>query len=906
MSPVSAVPIATFATFGELLRYLRVRAQLTQRQLAQAVGYSEAQLCRLELGRRQPDPAVVAARFLPALRLDDQSTLSRHLLALAQQSPGILTLPAAPPAMSSGRASVPSPLSIAPSPALPLPAVPGSLIGREHDLAGAAGLLRRPQVRLLTLVGPAGIGKTRLALAIAAHLADHFPDGITFVDLAPISDPALVPVAIGRALGVAERAGQPVLAGLRAALRDRQTLLVLDNFEQLLPAAPLLADLLQSGPTPKLLVTSRAPLHLRWEQQFAVPPLALPDLTNLPPLQALAAVPAVALFLERSQAVDPGFGLQAYNAAAVAQLCTRLDGLPLAIELAAALVRLWPPLLMLKQMNFALPAAGVDRGAVLPFLTAGPRDLPARQQTLRAAMAWSYDLLTPEEQALFRRMGVFSGGWTLAAVEQVAGEQIGGDVKELLALLLDKSLIVRVERRGGSAEDAPRFGMLETLREYATALLAEHGELPAARRRHALYFRKLAEEAGDHLDGPEQVIWLNRLEREHDNLRAALRFAVTLSESELSMRLASALAPFWRVRGYVAEGYGWLERVLSERDGVPPELRARALHGAGMLAQERADYQDAVAFYDEALTVLQPLGDERRSAMLLNDLGIIAERRGEYARAQGLHEQSLVLQRKLGNQHGVAAALLCLGAVAFQQGDYGRSQEFVEQSLALWRRLGDQRFIAAALNNLGQAVCLQGDHARARALHQEGLELKREVGDKWGVAFSLNNLGIVAHAEGEFDRARGLHEESLALRRELGDKRGIAMSLHFLGTVAVAQGDHHLAKALLAESLTLRREVGDSQGVASCLLGLGVVATAQRQSERAARLFSAADLLREALGSPPQPAERTAYERAVSALQRLQSATALASAWVEGRAMTVEQAVAYALAGDSSMAVAGT
>jgi non-specific serine/threonine protein kinase len=655
---------------------------------------------------------------------------------------------------------------------------------------------------LLTLTGTGGTGKTRLALALAANLLDSFMDGIWFVDLSAITDPFLVTPAIAQVLGVREAGQQALLETLKQAVRDRQLLLVLDNFEQVVTAAAEVAELLAVAPGLKLLVTSRTPLHISGEHEFPVPPLGLPDPTQPATSEGLSQYEAVALFIQRAEAARPDFQVTNQNAPAVAEVCARLDGLPLAIELAAARIKLLPPQALLSRLSNRLQ-----------LLTGGARDRPARQQTLRGTIDWSYSLLDGGEQVLFRRLAVFVGGCTVEAAEAVCTPdgRPGLDVLEGLGSLVDKSLL----QQGTGPDSQPRFRMLETIREYALERLVGSGERDEIHRRHAEHYLVLAEAAEPELRGQHQALWLERLSREHDNLRGALGWALDRGDAELALRLSGPLWRFWEIR-HPSEGQRWLERALADSAGVAAAVRAKALNAAGNLAMRRFDDEQAAA----------------------------------------LHTACLALRRELGDQRGVAASLSNLGVVLWHQGKPAAARTLYEESLAAWRELGDAWSVAVLLNNLANALVDLGDTGAAGAMYDESLGLFRELGDRAYVAGVLNNLGKWAREQGDYARAAALSRESLVLRWELGDRPGVAVSLDNLAVVAQRRG----------------------------------------QGQRAARLWGAAEVLREVLGFPLPPEDRAVHQRAVAAARAQLGEEACATAWAEGRALPLEQAIADALA----------
>jgi predicted ATPase/class 3 adenylate cyclase/DNA-binding CsgD family transcriptional regulator len=796
-----------------------------------------------------------------------------------------------------------------------LPVQFNALIGRERELARVCARLLEPEVRLVTLIGPGGAGKTRLALQVAAELLDAFEDGVFFVALEAIRDPDLVAGTMLRALGLKETGQQSPLAILRSHLRDRSLLLVLDNCEQVIAAAPLVAALLEAAPGLKLLATSRAVLGVYGEYDLMVPPLALPDMSQPISLETLSHYEAARLFIERAQAAQADFMVSNETAPAVAEICHRLDGLPLAIELAAARVRLLPPLMLLKRLS-----------SRLKLLVGGAQTLPARQQTLRKTIDWSYQLLDDGEQALFARLAVFVGSHSLSAVEAICNGRGDLPLEALdgLQSLIDKSLLRQAPAAAGEA----RFLMLETIREYALERLEERGELEELRGRHAACMLELIEQAEPGLRGREQMHWLNRIELELDNLRAALGYAASSAGIELGLRLAVPLRRFWLIRGHLREGRTWLEQLLAQGVDVSPAMRARGLSAVGGLALAQGDYGQAQQLLQEAVTILRGCDDQRGVAVALLTLATCTFYTGDPRRAVALEEESLSLFQALDDPWGVATALHNLGFFARWQGQYERASAVLLAAIARWEQIGDRAHHARSLDVLGEVVRCQGDDGRAQSLHEESLALRRSLNDKGGIPYALKNLAELAYGRAAFDQALAWGEESLAIFQAQGDSWGGALALHLLGRVALELGDATRALSLCEQSLAMFRAQGDRFGVAAaqctlgrlalkrgaldealrlfeqsgaeyadlahldgraaCLEGTAATAFAQGAVARAVQLLAAAAALREAAGAPLAPLPQREQAQLLAAARTTLGEGAWDAAWREGWATPLD------------------
>ena len=787
-------------TIGQWIKRRRKALGLTQDDLARRVPCSVVMIRKIEADERRPSKDL-AARLADCLDIRADQRAAWMDLARAKTGEVKRTLWSQ---------------IFRPSADLPIPPTP--LIGRAQDVAAVRTRLLRDDVRLLTLIGAPGIGKTRLALAVGENVRDGFEDGVHWVELAPIREPELVATTIAQALGLTGAGPQSPRSRVLQFTQDKQMLLLLDNFEQVVAAAAFVAYLLAASPWLRVLVTSRVALRVRAERQFPVPPLALPDLARLPPLELFLECPSVALFAERSQAVAPEFAVNDSNARAVATICHRLDGLPLAIELIAARSQVLTPRDLLARL-----------GGDLLLRSDGLRDVSDRQRTLSSAIGWSCDLLDAREQALFRRLAVFVGGWTFEAAEGICKDEGGrqkdekvhpsslilhpSEVLDTLTALVNKSL---VQRRDVDGET--RFTLLETIREYALEKLQAGEESDTFKQRHAEYYLALVEQASQHFADAEQIGWSNRLRPEYNNLRATLEWLLERGDADECLRFVGAVWQSWHNLWHLGEGRHWLEQALAntQHRTASESRRIGALNGAGILAYLQCDYVAARAYHDQAL-----------------------------ARA-----------RATDDKWGIAYSLYGLGNPAMNQGDY---------------------------------VC-------AATAGPEGLALARETGDKWLTAMILNTLGEMARLQGDLEKAMPMFEEGIALLSELGDKVFITIPLDNLGMAVWQRGDCERATAIHARCLRLAHAAGDFREIALAIERLAAIAQACGQPERAARLFGAAEALRQARGAPVEVLDRAEYDRAVAAVRAQLDEATRNAAWREGGVMSLEQAVACALA----------
>jgi len=812
--------------FGAWIAARRKACDLSQRGLAELLTYSEETIGAIEAGRSRPSKHL-AKKLADVLGIAEPE--QPNFIAWARGVAGATE----PPKDSTQLGNIPKPTT--------------RFVNRTQEVAILADLLARTDKTLVTLTGPGGVGKTRLALEVTEHVRSYFPDGAWFVDLSVLNDSGLVLPTIATVLKVAEEPNKPLAETLRDYLRPRRMLLVLDNFEHVLEAATDLYALLSTSKS-KGLVTSRASLQVETEREFAVRSLVLPYPQAVPSPSQLEDYPALCLFVERVQDALPGFVLTTENLASVAEICARLDGLPLAIELAAA------------RCQFEKPQVLVERLS-LNTLVSERRCRPARQETLSATMRWSYNLLSPTAQVLFVHLSVFTGGCTLEGAEAVVSlcdRCVSGahglslpEVYRAFTLLDHHNLL----RRTDAVSDEPRFMMMGMIRQYGLDLLEEHGETQEIKRAHALYFLSLAEQDDPHLQRPQLEEWLNKVETEQNNIRSALGWALTQGESEIAIRMSIALAGFWWIRGYPSEGKRWIEQAISIGAKESAAYLAAGLTWLALLSRDLGDITQAESYQQTALDLYRELGDKVGIARSYTMLGISARKRADPQRALLLLEQSLPLLIELDDKEGMASTLNTIGTVSLDLGEYQAAERFMEQALSLYEELDNKMGRARALTNLGEAARCLGDATQANAFYIQSLEQYQSIGNRGGIAMDKLNLGYLAAARGELSTARELFADSLRLSEELSDKMGVVL----------------------------------------CVAGLAIVASSAGEGAHAARLFGAVEAVNETFEVPIEPSDRLEIDRAITQTRICLGEAAWKQTWTEGRTLSLSQAVASAI-----------
>ncbi|HEX8218525.1 MAG TPA: tetratricopeptide repeat protein [Chloroflexia bacterium] len=831
-------------SFGEWLKQGRKERDLTQLDLADQIGCSVATIQKIEAGLRRPSRQV-AQLLADFFRVPEDDRASFVQFARGTSLASDRDEPDFDAPLDTGEVEE----VVGHSPAEPAPGKAASnltapitsIVGREEEIARLSERLGSERVRLLTLTGPPGIGKTRLAIEVGIGAWDGFEDGVFFVPLAGVRDPGLVAPAIAEALGMRDTGLQPTNESLRAYLHDKRMLLVLDNFEQVVQAAPGIVGLLQTAPGLKALVTSRAALNVLGEQQFPIAPLPLPELTSLPAPEVLLDYPSIRLFVERAQACNPAFELTHDNAPAVAAICARLDGLPLAIELVAARIKLLSPQALLPRLSNSLS-----------FVKGGHKDLPARQQTLQDAIAWSYDLLDEGEKALFARLSVFSGGCTLNAIEAVcnAHNDLEPDTLEGVQSLSDKSLLVQ----GLGRDEEPRFSMLATIQEYAAEQLRQRGEVDELRDLHLEYYLAMTQAAEQQVQGNQQTIWFARLKSEHENLRAAIERTFERQQWERAAVLASRLEFFWR-QGYPSEGRRWLEGLLPHAGDIPAWSLGRVYVALGQLATDQGDLKQSDEWLGSALEIGRSIGDREVEARALDNMAWSVMIRGDFERGNEYGRQALAIYEELGYKHRIAKTLYILGGVAAYENR-------LEEASALFSRV---------------------------------VELARELGQVESLAGGLNALGVAEHFLGKHEEALAHYYECLTLARQVGLPIHLAPVTGNLGKLFRKMGDYEQSRKYLTEGMVLNRSLGLKDNIAETLIDFAELATAEGQHERAARLYGAGERMLQELGMPFPSLAVSEMQEYMAETRRALGEERYGVLWSEGSTLSGEEAVDYAL-----------
>jgi predicted ATPase len=831
-APASAISPETFSSFGDLLRYLRKRAELSQRELALYVGYHYSYMSRIENNEHIPAPAMLMARFVPALGLEKEPAWTRRLLELAapaekrsgsQTGKKTASLEPVPDSSATDLDSLPGlfPLSLAP------------LLGRQTELTNLEQLLSRSDVRLITLVGPPGVGKTRLAVQVATETAGMFAHGLKFIDLAPITEPKGFLPALAQHLEVNEIADMPLTSRMAQALRQKNILLVLDNFEQLIDAAPQVYQLLSNTPDVKMLVTSRVPLHIAGENQFTVRPLALPQEQNDATALDLMEFAAIRLFVERARAVRPEFQLTPENTSAVIDICRRLDGLPLAIELAAARVRTLSLPVMLKEFEHRFD-----------WLAPNNREEQAAKQTLRGAIEWSYNLLSEKEQILLRRLSVFSGGRTVETAKAVcadAGSSLHtGEIFDLLIQLTDKSLLFTEPHH-----DETRFNFLETIHEFAREKLKQAGENATVRNQHLAYFCEIAERVELEVEFENQTTWLNRCEAEHNNMLAALDWSLKEgADLQAGCRLAASLGLFWYLHSHFVEGLEWskvfLQKARNLGERGDKRVLAKLLFRTADLSLHRAEFDSAARLADESVALCRKIDDQHLLAWAFYVQGDIYLALHDLQAAERSLTESVDVCIEIGYEAVQDISLLLLSTILLRQGNLVRAHETVVEGLSLAERLSDPWSIASGLQTLGEIFLQKKEYVEARANFERSLAASRLVGDKFIIGGALVNLAILANLQGQFEESDRYAEEALGIFQLVGDETQQPFSLRLMGYAAIQAGNLVRARVLMCESLIGNINLQNWREQLACLVGLAQCSLAEKDTQEAVRLCTLA------------------------------------------------------------------
>jgi len=859
-------------TFGEWLKRQRRAAGLTQEQLAQQVGCAAITLRKLESEERRPSEQI-AARLAEIFRVPKNERDDFLKFARGQAD----SAPNDPASISPWKVTLPSTR-------VGLPPTITSLIGREKEIAEIRVYLQTPHTRLVTLIGPPGIGKTRLSLETARASLPDFPDGIAFVPLAPLDDPSLIPNAIVQALGYSESKNLPILQQLKEAIGQRRLLIVLDNCEHLIEeVAPLASDLLLTNPYLTLLTTSRESLRVPGEWLYPVPPLNLPQAGQPVDASAAAQFAALTLFAERARAVRPDFKIDDANVRAVASICIQLDGLPLAIELLASRMRLMSPQALLERMNdqVVLSADGM-------------RAVSARQKTLNNAIGWTYNFLPADEQSLFARLSVFAGGFTLETVETVFSDLFDDkSVASLVTSLLDKSLLQRsLDRRGET-----RLGMLVTIQQFGLNRLRDMQLEEDARNRHLSHFLSLAETGEREIRGPCQMEWADRIQHEQNNIRAALEWAMSNGKVEAALQFASALFWFWDRSGSLIEGRVWMERALSVPRIEPAAIHAKALYGAAYLSRAQGDFFHAHEYIGQSIQEWSALGEKgmHGGAQAKIWLAALIRDEGDPAKARAIIEESVTFFREGGDQWSLAWSLMHLGMAIRDQEDYGLAWSTIQESVKFWRAQGDFWGLAEALHTLALVAYRQSDYKAAYSITEEALHIQLQLSDKQEIAYLTHNLGVFSLAQGNFERALQFFERDLALFSEIGDKSGIVLSLQYQGLLSRFKGDIRQAQNFYVQGLSLVNETGPKWVVSNYFLWLADLAASRGNMERVVRLCSAARSNLLANASYWDAFEQSQYDRLISLACESLGEQVFVQMQSEGASLPFDRAIAYAL-----------